>query len=232
MMRQFGIKNEFGIDYVNWLDMYSSDPDVQTNPQRYETGGNVFLWVKDKNLFAFKGIGPEATYSANLNILLEYFCEKLSILLTDDPFPVATKATNAVDMMDEIKLIDGPDNDITKYLDLDWSKVDMEIRGKIDRWNDCHGIYTNRDGSFLPDLYIRKVKNQIEISWHNDFAHRSDEGEVYFEYEKGVEYVDLKLFKETVVAFCLDLINRFQKNYPEQMNRYRTALQRAIDLPV
>lgn len=231
-MRQFGVLGDFLIEYQSYVDIYPEDPEVLAEPMIYESGGSIFFWVKEKNLFAFKGFGPEATYSANLTILLEYFCEKLNILLTDDPFPAKTKATNAIDMMDEIKLVEGPDNDITKYLDVDWDKVDNELYKKIDRWNVNHGLYTNRDGTFLPDMYIRKVGKQIEISWHNEFPHRNAQGEIYFEHVKGVEYIDINLFKETVIAFCLDIINRLKKNHPEQMHRYQQSLQKAIDLVI
>jgi len=231
-MRVFGKKAEFGIDYHNYIDQFPDHPDVIADPDKYERGGNVYFWVTNKNLFLYKGYGPDGTYEADLNILLEFFCENLWLLITDDPFPVETKSKNAVDMMDETNLVQGDDSDLSKWLDVDWDNVDMEVRTRMDIWNQNHGMLYNRDGSFLPDLFIRKVRNNVEISWNNKYPHRNAQGEIYFEYEKGVDYVDLKLFKETVVAFCLDLINRFQKNYPEQMNRYRAALQKAIDVPV
>ncbi len=231
-MKQFGDKNEFGIDCSYYLDQFKDDPEVIAHPGRYDIGGSIYFWVKGKNLFLYKGYGPEATYSFDLDVLVEFFCEKLHLQIADDPFPHGIKATNPIDMMEEIKLVDGHDNDVTKYLDVDWDKVDMELHDKVDLWNYNHGMYTNRGGSFLPALFIRRINDQIEISWHNQFPHRSTEGEVYFEYEKGIEYVDLKLFKDTVIAFCLDFINRCQDKYPEQMNRHRENLKKAMAVEV
>lgn len=231
-MKQFGDKVEFGIDCAYYLDEYKDDPDVLAHPERYDTGGSIYFWVNGKNLFLYKGYGPEATYSFDLNVLVEFFCDKLHLLIKDDPFPEGIKSTTVFDMMEEIKLVEGPDNDVTKYLDVDWDNIDTDLNNKVILWGDNHGLYTNRDGSFLPDLFMRKVNNQIEVSWLNDFAHRNTEGEVYFEYEKGIEYVDLKLFKDTVIEFCLDFINRCHDKYPEQMNRYRENLQKAMAVEV
>lgn len=231
-MKQFGNKEEFGIDCAYVLDRYKDNPDIMAHSEWYEQRGNIYFWVNGKNVFLYKGHGPDGTYLSNLNILIEFFCDKLYLQITDDPFPEGIKATNAIDMMDEIKLVDGPDDDIGKYLDVDWDKVDMELHDKVDLWNYNHGMLTNRDGSFLPDLFIRKVNNQIEISWHNHSPYRSNDEEFCFEYKKGVEYVDLRLFKDTVISFCLDFINRFKDKYPEKMNRYLEGLQKAMAIEV
>lgn len=231
-MSQFGVKDEFLIECQYYIDFYPDEPHVIDDPITYEPIGRVFFWVKDKNLFAFKNSEPEATYSADLTVLLEYFCEKLNVLLSDDPFPTKSIATNAIDMMEETKLIKGDDSDRSKWLEIDWEKVDKELYRKIDRWNVNHGLLTNRDGTFLPDLFIRKVEKQIEISWYNKYPHQSINGEVYFEHVKGVEYVDTKLFKDTIITFCLAVIDRLKKNRPEQMSRYLENLKKAMAIEV
>ena len=73
--------------------------------------GNVYFWVKNKNLFEFKDCGPDATYGHDLYILIEFFCDNLIYHITDDNFPAKTISTNAWDMLEEYKLIEGPDND-------------------------------------------------------------------------------------------------------------------------
>lgn len=226
-MRQFGNKNEFGIDYQNYIEMYPNDPDVLAHPERYELGGSIYFWVKGKNLLAFKGFGPDATYSADLNVLIEFICTKFYFFVNDDPFPIDAESTNAASLMEETNIIKGDDSDRSKWFEIDWEAVNMEVRERRDQWNDNHGMLTNRDGTFLPNLYIRKVNNTIEISWDNKYPHRNTQSEVYFEYTKGVEYIDINLFKDTVISFCLDFIERFQDKYPEQMNRYRENLKKA-----
>ena len=84
---------------------------------------------------------------------------------------------------------------------------------------------------FLPDSFIRKVDNKIEYSWQNDFPHISERGEHFFRYQKGVEYIDVKLFKEVTVAFCLDYIARFRDIYP-LVSKCEEELQKAIDIEV
>jgi hypothetical protein len=232
-MKIFGNKEEFAIQYQYFINVYHDEPDVIANPEQYEMDGWIYFWVKGKNIFAFDGFEPEATYGADLNILIEYFCNNLHYLLVDDPFPKESISTNAIDMMEETKLVEGEDNDITKYLDVDWDKVDMELSEKITVWNYHHGLLTNGGGTFIPDSYFRKVNNTIEISWKTNYSYKNQEGMIfYFKHKQGVEYVDIKLFKNTIVEFCLDFINKFKDKYPERMKVDMVNLQKAIEIEV
>lgn len=233
MMLCFGEKDRFQIQYYPYIEQYKDDPDLVENSKDYELGGSIFFWVNKKNLFAFKDLGPEATYSHfDLSILVDFFCNYLYYHITVDLFPVQTKSKIGINMMDEIMLVDSPDNDLAKYLGVDWDKVDSKLYSEIHSWNIRHGLLTNNGGTFLPDAYIQKVNNKIEISWRNEFPYRSTGGEFYAEHKEGVELIDIKPYRDTVVAFCLEFLSRMEKIYPKRATEFREKLQRAIDVPL
>jgi hypothetical protein len=229
-MKEFGNKNTFAIQCHPYLEQYKDDPDAVTRPEDYEEWASVYFWVNGKNIFEFKDYGPNATYSYDISILVEFFCRNLIYHITDDPFPVNTTSKIGAEMINETLLVEEPDDDIKKWAKVDWENVDIEIYDKIDMWNYHHGMLNNSGGSFLPDLYICKTKNKIEISWQNDFPHENENGEFYFKYQKGVEYVDIKIYRDTVAGFCLDYLNQFKDKYPEALNKQRIELQKAIDI--
>lgn len=231
-MISFGEKNKFQIQYWPFIEQYNGHQDVIDNPNNYALGGSVFCWVNGKNIFAYKDLGPEATYTFfDLTILLKLFCDYLLYHVTDDPFPIQTKAKVGRAMMDEIKLVEGED-EIDKYHHVDWDNVNDELYSKIDAWKYKHGLLINSGGTFLPNAYIQKVDNKVEISWRNDFAFRSPKGEFYAQYKEGVEYVELKLYRDVIAEFCFELLNRMQNIYPAKADELRINLQKAIDVPL
>ncbi len=230
VMEKFGDKNKFAIWVDYYFITYKNDPVIELEPIRYGMGGRVHCWVNGKNIFAFRDCGPDATYGFDLNVLVQFFSEYLYYHITEDPFPVKTKATNGYDMMEEVQLVEGLDDDLTKLLYVDWDNVDMDLRNEIHYWNVRHGFLTNRGGSFLPDCYMRKHGNQIEFSWGNKYPHESEDGEFYFQHMQGLEYVDIKLYKEVVIAFCQDFLMKFDGKYPKILQEYKDNLQKAIDV--
>lgn len=230
-MEKFGNSDSFAIWVDYYYERYKDDPEFKEFGPKYKSGGHVYFWVNGKNLFEIAHKGKYSTFSGDVDVVADFFCRHLLRHITDDPFPVLVKAKTGIDMMEEIKLIDGPDDDIHKYAHIDWDNIDMDERDKIDMWNYHHGMLTNNGGFFLPNSYIRKVGNKIEYSWKDDYPKISLDGEHFFKYPKGVEYIDLKIFKDVTVAFCLDYIERFKDIYP-LLCECREELQKAIDVKI
>lgn len=231
-MKLFGNKEEFAITYDSDLERYADDIDVIQNPNEYLLGGSVCFWVKGKNLFAFKDCGPDATYGYyNLFALVDFLTDYLVFHITETPFPIITKATNAIDMIEETALVKNDvEDELKACAEIDWDNVDMEEREKVDEWIDYRSFSINNGGTFLPNVYLRKVKDKIEISWHNRHPHSNGEEKFYMLYTKGVEYVDAKLYKDVVVQFCLTYIQNIKKIEPELAAKYLKNLQKGIDL--
>lgn len=228
----FGKPNEFEIKYFPLLDQYKDDPILIQNPKDYVLGGTVQFVVNGINIFAFDDPEyPEATYSFwDLTYLVEFFCTNLIYHIIDDPFPQETKSKIGVEMMKESSLVEGEDNDITKYLDVDWDNLDMELRGRIHEWNCRHGFISNNGGTLLPYAYFQKIDDKIEVSW-KETSYKVQSGDtVCFLNKNGVEYIDLHLYKETVINFCLEFLKRLEKEYPKNAREHALNLQKAIDL--
>lgn len=233
-MLTFGKTNEFEIKYLPYVEEYKNEPDLIQNPENYVLGGTVQFIVNGINIFAFDDPEyPEATYSFwDLTYLVEFFCSYLIYHITEDPFPKETKSKIGVEMMDEISLVEGEDNDITKYLHVDWDNVDSELYARIHEWNIFHGFIYNNGGTLLPCAYFQKVGDKIEVSW-KETSYKVQSGDtVYFLNKNGVEYIDLRLYKETIVSFCLEFLKRLEKEYPKNACQHALNLQKAIDVKV
>lgn len=232
-MHIFGKENEFEIKYHTLKEKYKINIDDEKNPSKFECYGDMHFVVKGKDLFAIdcKSDRSLTTYTGSIFTVIEFFCEKLKFHIIDHPFPQMTIAQTAVDMMDEIKLVDGEDNDISKYADFDFDSIDVELYSKIDQWGWNHGFVGNSEDADLPNVYMRKVNgNQIEISWDSTTRFRRGKDEYYFMHDKGVEYIDLKLYRDTVIAFCLDTFERLGKHFPLFIDDFKAELQKAIDV--
>lgn len=137
-MKTFGDKKEFSIQYNSHLEEYANDPDVLENPDDYILGGSVYFWVKNKNLFAFKDWGPNATYGYwNLFALVDFLSDYLVYHLTETPFPIETESDNGADMVEETLLVKNESNvqkKLQAYMRLDWDNVDMDLMKRRDDW--------------------------------------------------------------------------------------------------
>jgi len=232
-MKIFGNKKEFAITYTPDLERYADDPDVIQNPDEYLLGGCLCFWVKDKNLFAFKDWGPDATYGYyTLHYVVDFLTSCLIHHISEVPFPIKTKSTNAIDMIEETALVKSDvEDELQACANLDWDSIDMEIMEKRDNWMHSRSFLINDGGTFLPNIMIRKVKDKIEISWHNRHPHSNGEHKFYMLYEKGVEYVDANLYKDVIVQFCSAYIEHIQEKEPKAAELYRKHLEETSKRP-
>ena len=159
-----------------------------------------------------------------------FFCDFLIFQISEDSFPILTKATNAYEMIEETELIKTDEHWKEEVLNIDWDQIDMELRNKRNMWMSHHGFLQNRGGTFLPHAYMRKVNNTIEISWNNKFPHENEEREFYFLHKQGVEYVDIELYKDAIVQFCLAYIKHVEKKFPEIVEQYKEKLHNTLGI--
>lgn len=190
--------------------------------------GVMYFWVNGKNIFAYDDPDPKATYTYILIHVFEFFCSYMKDHIRDDPFPVKTESLNASEMNDETSLVALPDNDIAKILDIDWDNVDMKLREQIDLWKFHHWILPHSGGSFLPNVFFRKLEANIEVSWKNEEPFESRQGEFFLKYRKGVEYIDINQYVKVISEFCNDFIERFSHVYPELIAENKQALDDAL----
>lgn len=232
-MHTFGKESEFEIKYQTLQEKFKDDSEIQNELSGNECWGEVQFIVKGKNLFdrRFENKDILETYIGNVFGILQFYCNNLYFQITDDRFPANTSSSIGAEMMYEMRLVEWPDNDISKYAEVDFDSLDMDLYAKVDVWNGRHGFVGNFSGNPLPYVYIQKSEdNKIEVSWNMATIHEADRGNYQFCHGKGVEYIDLKLYKDTVVSFCLDALDRLGKYMPMWEAQFRRELQKAIDV--
>lgn len=233
-MYLFGDKEKFGISYHLFSEIYADEENVKNNPKYFEFKSNVCLWVNGKNVFMIANEGPEATYEGSIFDIVDFFSYNLFCHITEDPFPVKTKSQNALEMIEETALVKKQDDsgDLADVLSkIDWENYDKDLGIAIDEWHFNHGLYRNT-ASFVPYIFFRKKYNKVEISWDGSHEYETRFGKFFLEYKHGVECIDIKLYKDTVVAFCQHVIKKYKSKYPVQMNELSLCLQKAIDVNV
>lgn len=109
-------------------------------------------------------------------------------IINDDPYPVGVDSESGVRWWSNCKTIiaDMADMDIDRSFDL------LE-KSQIWLWR--HGIYTFKDEFYMPFIVLRRVRDQIEISWDNDIIKYDG---VKFTHNKGISFVSVDRFRKTV----------------------------------
>lgn len=143
------------------------------------------LYVNGKDILQFKVNGTTYSYRwKDFNDMKEWFQENLKFILQDDEFPLAVSGDSAAELCE-----------LSYKMDLD----DIEQYEKLQDWMFRHSWFSAREGSFLADVYFRKVKEKIEISWDNRDTFK-EEGIVYI-YPKGKNSIDICQFSEIINSF-------------------------------
>lgn len=230
-MKIFGNKEEFAMSIDFYTEKYKDDEYLQENIEELYCGAEVCFWVKDKNLFAFKQPAPDATYSYyNLYALVDFLSNYLVSHLTETPFPFKATSENAVDMINENQ--DALKNELQKSTNLDWEDIDLEVRSQIFNWSYDKSLAIHNGSTFLPNIYIRRISDKIEISWSNQHPRSNGQHTFYLLHTKGVEYVDAALYREVVTQFCFCYIERIKQKNPKAAELYRENLRKAMRAPI
>lgn len=143
------------------------------------------LYIDGKDILQFRIQGNVYPHRwRNFNAIQEWFQNNLGYILQDDELPLeASEGKSAVDLCEPLP----------KFT------YDMDLYEKVQSWMFRHSWFTARDAAFLADVYFRRVKDKIEISWDNRETFK-EEGAEYI-YPRGKFYVEPDLFRETIKGF-------------------------------
>ncbi|MFO1259178.1 MAG: hypothetical protein U1E78_12315 [Gammaproteobacteria bacterium] len=248
-MKLFGNKSEFAIEYGHitefYPEAYPGRPDLDDEFDYW-----VSFWVKGKNLFESNRIeGVIDTYWYDLNLLIEFFCEGLPFQLQWDPVPakgVHTKNHHDANILvrlatfldqEDYDDIQEEDNDFLDCVDFNLYQIQpAEISEQIE-WGYHHKLITARQASFLPNVVIARHytdPNKIEICYQSAGMVYTDQYDYKYEFTHptGVALVDIKLYKQVIVDFCLDFINCHKNKHPKRMGEYMEKLKIAMTIEV
>lgn len=153
------------------------------------------LYIEGKDILRFKLDGIIYAYRwRDFNDIREWFQENLKYILEDDTFPLEVSGDSAAELCESSYKMDF--DDIEKY-------------EMLQDWMFRHSWFSAREGSFLADVYFRKVKGTIEISWDNRETFKED-GIVYI-FPQGKICVDICQFCEIIQNF-ISLYDQLVKN--------------------
>lgn len=167
-----------------------------------ESWGQFELWVGEKDVCKLRNGQGIRSYEANLIYIVEWLCENLQYILSDDQLALPVEGSNVIELYNKsIELETDDETEIDNW---------FEIRQE---WYSRHNWFWNKGGSFLPEVFFRKVKDSIEIVWDNVETYK-DRG-VEFINSKGIQYVPIVEFKNVICCFLVDIIEAFITRIPE-----------------
>jgi len=193
ILRTFGDRNTFAIQYE-----FVANPFNETSLTG-ETWGKFELFVHGIDVLRYKRVDSVTAYQWNLIYITEWFSENLKYILSNEPFPLPVEGQDSLELLDHCLLFESDnDDEFDAWFD---TKQEWEFR---------HSWFSNRAGSFLPDVFFRRVNGEIEIAWNNESTY-SSEG-ISFINPIGIEYVPLGIFESTIKNFIEDFLDNLLQN--------------------
>ncbi|WP_238533456.1 hypothetical protein [Paenibacillus terrae] len=164
-----------------------------------ETWGRFEFFVYGRDVCQYKREDIVTPFQWNLIYIVEWFSENLKHILSDEAFPLPVEGQNSLEIIDNCLLFESDNDDEFD----EWFDTKQE-------WEFKHSWFSNRAGSFLPDVFFRRVIGKIEIAWNNESMY-SSEG-ISFINPIGVEYVPLGIFEPTIKNFIEDFLDNLLLN--------------------
>lgn len=172
-MKSFGKKEIFAVEYER-LDMEN---------------GYFEMWVHNTPICCFWKNNTLEQYRWDLSYVVEWLNKNIPNLLKENGFPLPIKADTSIDFYNKSGDYDSDDIDeFDKWFE------------KRQEWYFCHSWYSNRAGSYLAEVFFRRIGNKIEIEWNNTGLYDG----VVFVNPTGLHYVDTDLFQQIISDFILD----------------------------
>lgn len=153
--RLFGEPSSFAVRVA-----FHHDPDegAAASPEMAASWGAFQIWVRDVNLCAHVDEGETLQYCHwYLLPLLEWLTENWDALLHEERHPTAVRPANTAAEV----------GSITSALSLGstGSKDALVTQEACFAWQHRHALRTARGGGIFPDVYLRRFRNKVEVSW-------------------------------------------------------------------
>ncbi|RUT39508.1 hypothetical protein EJP82_25860 [Paenibacillus anaericanus] len=193
LLETFGDKNIFAIQYE-----FVDNP-FKENSLTGETWGKFELFVHGIDVCQYKRENIVTTFQWNLIYIVDWFSENLKHILSDEAFPLPVEGQNSIELLDKCLLFESDNDDEFDA----WFDTKQE-------WEFSHSWFSNRAGSFLPDVFFRRVSGEIEIAWNNETTYSSEE--ITFINPIGIEYIPIGIFDTIIKSFIEDFLDNLLLN--------------------
>lgn len=168
-----------------------------------ESWGTFKLIIEGNDICQYIIDNRTMDYNWNLIYIVEWLCENLHYLLGYDPFPLPVQGENTLELIKNADKFES-DEDDDMYL---WYEAKSS-------WLFKHSWFCNRGGSFLASVYFRRIGDNIEISWNNDFYREKG---VLFVHSMGTSIIAKTEFKGVVLNFLNDILSKLEKKVSANM---------------
>jgi Zn-dependent peptidase ImmA (M78 family) len=158
LFRQFG----YGDRAKFFMQMeFVRDPEPDTAPpEESASWGRLQIWAGGRNLCLHYVDGlPQESVTWQLLPVLEWLAKDWDYLLHEQRYPtrnVAGPAGIALRSLNSPENFEGPKG---------WNRLAAK---DVDDWTRRHSLLMHRNGGIFPDVWLRRLSSQIEISWTAD----------------------------------------------------------------
>ncbi|OPX42614.1 hypothetical protein CLHUN_34340 [Ruminiclostridium hungatei] len=161
------------------------------------TWGVFKMWVDSKSVCTFSMNDKKREYEWDLIYIVEWLYKNKNNIFNETQFPLPIEGKNSIEFYKSSGDFDSDDDD----------EFNLWFEKRQD-WYFRHSWYSDNGGSFLADVFFRRVKNTIEIAWDNSDLY----SELNFINPKGIFYVQFELFKEVINNFIEDFMLEVSKS--------------------
>lgn len=156
--------------------------------------GELQFYIGDQDICSYKADNKIESYSWNLFCIVTWLCENIDYIIGYDPFPLPVHGDSIQELIEEADKFESED-EVEEYL---WYNAKS-------MWMFKHNWFSCREGSILTLVYFRRVGNNIEIYWDNDFWKESD---IEFQVPPGNVLVNKDIFKEVITKFVKSFLDQ------------------------
>jgi len=158
LLRQFGCGDRAKF-FVQMEFVRDPEPDTAP-PEESASWGRLQIWAGGRNLCLHyvDGISQESV-TWHLLPVLEWLAEDWDYLLHEQRYPtrnVEGSAGIALRSLNSPENFEGPKG---------WNRLAAK---DVDDWTRRHSLLMHRNGGIFPDVWLRRLGSQIEISWTAD----------------------------------------------------------------
>lgn len=172
-MKIYGERESFCIEY--------------SNCDNYEIGESIlYVWIKGIEICSYQQNGEIKYYHWNLSNIVKWFKINLNHILNETTFPLPINANTSIEFFKASSNFDS--NDDEKFYE--WYKNRQD-------WYFRHAWCASNEGSFLADLFFRRVEDNIELQWDNKSLYDN----INFINPVGLAYIDANFFTNVIHNF-------------------------------
>lgn len=196
-VKVFGNKDDFSIEVGIWVD-------EEANKDIYNT---LKMYINGKNILKYERYDKTMTYLWDtFEGIYEWFLQNLEFIVKEDVFPFEIEGNSAAEKCFNFLQYNEifSDSIETDELTENYEKLLVLYQD----WKFKHSWFTSRRGSILANVFFRRIKNKIEISWNNYYLFEREK--VKFIYLQGFYFVEIDKFLYVIMKFlgyCKNLRN-------------------------